>query len=51
MAKTIFMTIFWITVLIIITLGLLNYQNGEITTPKDQTKLDRILCSMKPGHC
>jgi len=51
MAKIIFMTIFWITVVTIILLGLWSYKNGETTAPKAQTKLERILCSVNPSHC
>lgn len=51
MAKAIFMTVFGLTVLAIIVLGLLDYGDGSFPSNNDQTKLERLLCQQNFSHC
>ncbi|XGV96121.1 MAG: hypothetical protein ACAF41_25710 [Leptolyngbya sp. BL-A-14] len=51
MAKAIFMTVFGITVLTILTLGFLGYKDGGFPGSYDRTKLERLLCQHNFSRC
>jgi hypothetical protein len=51
MAKTIFMTVFWLTALSVITLGVLSYRDGGSPTRNKQTRLEHMLCRLHTSRC